>query len=204
MTETASFQGKANIYVCEVCRGHIVTRDRDNGTTPFMITCHATTSCKGMMKSSFYRVFDQDVREDYEWYRPSAVEVVPAQHRHHVSMGGLLLRKVGGVAIDKPATTSVELKIKVDDLRAALRSEIEDVLADAGAALHDAAYTHGFCDGRWDGEGLYDPEELKRGIDDIARLESYYDGLKDDYVSKVVAGLLAEPKPEDGLSGAEA
>lgn len=94
MAEQATFQGKVNIYVYEACRGHIVTRDRDAGTTPFMTACHATVGCKGKMQSSMYRVFNQDVRESHEWYRPSALEVVPTYARQHVAMGGLLLRKV--------------------------------------------------------------------------------------------------------------
>src|SRR5687768_10420783 len=65
-TENATFQGKKNIYVCDACKGHIVTVDRDHGVTPFMITCHATLFCKGMMKSSMYRVFDQNIGADYE------------------------------------------------------------------------------------------------------------------------------------------
>lgn len=89
-----AFHAKLNIYVCDACRGHIVTRDKHPGVTPFMTSCHATDGCKGSMKSSMYRVFDQDMLEDHEWYRPKADEVVLSPHAwDHVSKGGLLLRK---------------------------------------------------------------------------------------------------------------
>lgn len=91
--EAIGFKGKKNIYTCDKCKGHVVTVDVDRGVTPFMIECKATLDCKGMMKSSMYRVFDQDMRADYEWYRPSAIEVVKPHLRHHIEQGGLLLRK---------------------------------------------------------------------------------------------------------------
>lgn len=88
------FKGKKNIYVCDKCKGHVVTVDIDEGVTPFMIRCHATAFCKGEMKSSMYRVFDQDMRAGFEWYRPTAPEVVAPHLQPHVEQGGLLFRKV--------------------------------------------------------------------------------------------------------------
>lgn len=87
------FKGKKNIYVCEKCKGHIVTVDVDEGTSPFSISCHATALCDGWMKSSMYRVFDQDMRAGFEWYRPTAVDVVAPHLQSHVAQGGLLFRK---------------------------------------------------------------------------------------------------------------
>lgn len=89
------FKGKKNIYVCDKCKGHVVTIDKDEGVTPFMIECKATIFCDGMMQSSFYRVFDQNMRADWEWYRPTAPEIVKPHLQHHVDQGGLLLRKAG-------------------------------------------------------------------------------------------------------------
>jgi hypothetical protein len=93
-----SLVGKLNIYTCEKCRGHIVTVDRDEGTTPFMVGCRATEGCSGMMESSFYRVWDQRMAPQFEWYRPDATEVATLKlvARDHVQRGGLLLR-----ALDK-------------------------------------------------------------------------------------------------------
>ena len=88
--EGIGFKGKKNIYTCDKCKGHIVTVDIDRGVTPFMVECKATLGCKGMMKSSMYCVFDQDMRADYEWYRPSAVK---PHLQHYVDQGGLLFRK---------------------------------------------------------------------------------------------------------------
>lgn len=91
--DPATSKGKLNIYVCQSCRGHIVTRDVDDGVTPMFIQCRAPRNCDGQMQSSMYRVFDQSMREDHQWYRPSAVEVLPEHWRSHVEMGGLLIRK---------------------------------------------------------------------------------------------------------------
>lgn len=96
--DNPTFQGKKNIYTCDACNGHIVTVDKDHGVTPFLIECKATAFCQGRMKSSFYRVFDQDMRADYEWYKPKAHEVIKPHLQHHVDQGGLLLRKASSTA----------------------------------------------------------------------------------------------------------
>ncbi len=88
-----TFKGKKNIYVCESCKGHIVTVDRDAGVTPFLIRCEASAGCGGRMKSSLYRVFDQSMRASHEWYRPAAPQVLTGNTLDHVMHGGLLLRK---------------------------------------------------------------------------------------------------------------
>lgn len=89
------FLGKKNIYVCDTCFEHIVTVVVDEGTTPFMTTCQATEGCRGLMQSSFYQVFDQRMKASHEWYRPPELEW--SQHspavRHHLELGGLLLRE---------------------------------------------------------------------------------------------------------------
>ena len=88
-----SYQSKKNIYTCRKCFGHIVTVDVDEGVTPFMVKCRATAGCDGTMQSSMYRVFDQSMRPDYEWYKPPVLQVLSPGERQHVAQGGLLLRK---------------------------------------------------------------------------------------------------------------
>lgn len=87
------FKGKLNIYVCEKCKGHIVTKDIDEGTTPFMVGCKATLNCDGKMLSSFYRVYDQTMRHSYEWYAPSVLEKLTPAEIDHVKHFKLLMRK---------------------------------------------------------------------------------------------------------------
>lgn len=91
-----SFKGRKNIYVCDSCKGHIVTVDRDEGTTPFALQCECRLGCKGVMRSSMYRVFDQEIGASHEWYRPSVLERAGLSEwsRAHVEKGGLILRKV--------------------------------------------------------------------------------------------------------------
>lgn len=90
--------GKLNIYTCDRCRGHVVTRDKDEGTTPFMLICVATAGCTGRMKSSMYNVFDQSMREDFIWRRATAPEVAAMKRgeKMHHDKGGLFLAKPTG------------------------------------------------------------------------------------------------------------
>ena len=89
-----SLLGKLNIYTCDACRGHIVVCDIDTGVTPFMLGCKATPECKGMMKSSMYRVFDQDMAASHVFYRPTTTQFLDQATLQHVMQGGLLLREV--------------------------------------------------------------------------------------------------------------
>lgn len=94
--------GLVNVYVCRECGGHTVTKNRDEGTTPFMISCRATSGCKGAASSSFYRVSQQQ-QPTILWIKPTPAELeafiaahadkgphVEAEIRRHVSLGGLL------------------------------------------------------------------------------------------------------------------
>ena len=50
------------------------------------------------MQSSMYRVFDQNMKPAYHWYKPAAPEwgsLSPGEYEH-VRKGGLLLRKADG------------------------------------------------------------------------------------------------------------
>lgn len=87
-----SFQGKLNIYTCDKCFRHIVTVDLVTGTTPFILGCRATVSCTGSMESSMYRVWDQRMRPDFEWYKPVFSDSLAPAVREHVEKGGLMLR----------------------------------------------------------------------------------------------------------------
>lgn len=89
-----SLDGRKNIYVCEKCSGFIVTRDKDEGTTPFMMKCRATEGCRGMMMSSMYRVFDGRMKASHEWFKPDSAGGLNAATAEHVKMGGLLLREI--------------------------------------------------------------------------------------------------------------
>ncbi len=90
-----NFLGRLNIYTCEACGTHIVTRDADAGVTPFMTSCKVIPGCKGWMRSSMYRVFDQTMFATHEWYRPEAKELARKSPSviEHVRHGGLLLRE---------------------------------------------------------------------------------------------------------------
>ena len=87
-----TFQGKKNIYTCEECREHIVTIDIDEGVTPYMTSCRCTPACRGMMKSSMYRV-DQLMRPSWEWFHPASFDGLSAHTEEHVAKGGLVLRR---------------------------------------------------------------------------------------------------------------
>jgi len=72
----------------------MTTKNRDAGTTPFMVTC---PSCNGTMYSSFYQV-DQSLEATHEWYRSQTAGEWKKVGRNqemfeHVHLGGLLLRE---------------------------------------------------------------------------------------------------------------
>jgi hypothetical protein len=55
---------RLNQYVCRTCGGVITTIDRDEGVTPMMLACRATTDCDGSMFSAMYRV-DPNLTPDW-------------------------------------------------------------------------------------------------------------------------------------------
>jgi hypothetical protein len=82
-----------NRYTCQACGGHIITEDRDQGTTPFMIDCHAKQGCPGPMQSAFYRGDFVNSSEPvaFIWRKPTREEYVAAHPvmKQHFDMGGL-------------------------------------------------------------------------------------------------------------------
>ncbi len=88
-----------NVYICPSCAGQIVTIDREEGVTPFMLKCRAEDGChNGMMQSCFYIVPDDCPEPQWEWYKPDKAEYDELDEytrRDHVDRGGLLLRKIG-------------------------------------------------------------------------------------------------------------
>lgn len=108
-----------NQYVCHTCGGRITTVIRDDGTTPMMITCRATTpttalTCRGVAQSQFYRadLIPQDPQPipEWEWYKPSMVELTRASQkvRDHVRKGSLLIRRIDYLTQRKRVKTPVQ------------------------------------------------------------------------------------------------
>ena len=94
-------RGAVNVYACPY--GHeTVTRNMDEGVTPYMIGCPTCKAAgtppneKGfrwpMAESSFYRV-DQFLAHSHEWYRPESTAGLNQDTAEHVRNGGLLLRE---------------------------------------------------------------------------------------------------------------
>jgi hypothetical protein len=90
--KTARMHGRINVYTCQTCGKATVTFDRDEGVTPFYLSCRRP-GCPGPAQSACYRV-DQSLVPDFEWYKPPVVEEIPAGFRDHVRKGGLLLRDI--------------------------------------------------------------------------------------------------------------
>jgi hypothetical protein len=167
---------RLNIYVCDDCGLHIVTKDVVEGTTPFMIGCQCTPKCQGRMVSSMYRVFDPNGKMfwTHEWYKPTVIlaTMTPAI-ADHVSKGGLLLRRRidNPQGHDVPGFTHIHVKRQtryrvIGDVRLQLsRPELVDV----GAFDHAGALKQ--IDGQlwqlYQGEdGVYSarhPEEFNDG-----------------------------------------
>jgi len=90
-------KGKKNIYTCKICGGKIVTIDKDDGITPFMIDCQVNEKCEGYMHSSFYAI-DQSLEPKFEWCRPDSLDIYPEEFREamkeHIDKGGLDIRRI--------------------------------------------------------------------------------------------------------------
>ena len=89
---------KVNGYTCDRCPARIVTVNRADGVTPFMVLHshapeHGLVPCsEQFIKSCFYRV-PQDLEPTHEWYKP---EKAPRDRyeREHWEQGGLSLRRI--------------------------------------------------------------------------------------------------------------
>ena len=86
-----SFKDKLNRYTCRACDAFIVTIDREDGVTPFLIGCRATPGCNGLAQSSCYRGVPTWAEPSHEWRKPTPTELFKASKamREHVAMGGL-------------------------------------------------------------------------------------------------------------------
>jgi hypothetical protein len=91
---------RLNRYTCRDCRQSIITVDRDEGVTPFMLLCRATEGCRGFSYSSMYRGVTGT--PTYEWRKPTPAEYLayPPAMREHVDQGGLDIHP-----IERPAST---------------------------------------------------------------------------------------------------
>ena len=84
---------KRNAYTCQTCGGTVITEDRDEGVTPFMLACRATKGCSGMSESHFYRgpTVASDKPAAFIWRKPTPTEYKassPAM-KQHFDQGGL-------------------------------------------------------------------------------------------------------------------
>lgn len=125
LEKRAAFKGKRNAYYCDVCRGYVVTIDRDAGVTPMFLACRVkgdprdpANDCKGRSRSMMYPPEPWPEEDGYgtpipteptwEWYMPDEDECKRLKGEdlgawEHVEKGGLLLRPI---AVDgEPATT---------------------------------------------------------------------------------------------------
>lgn len=82
--------GRVNAYKCQSCKNLIVTKDVEDGVTPFMIECR---KCEGDMYSAFYKV-PQDLPHDAEWrseFPPDYDAESKRISQDHRDNGGLFL-----------------------------------------------------------------------------------------------------------------
>lgn len=97
---------KWNHYVCPSCHGITISKEFDDGVTPFMFRCRATPNCTDHARSSFYRCSqDPNQTPHVVFYRPTDraealanIKGYPKRFRkamiEHWEKGGSLERKV--------------------------------------------------------------------------------------------------------------
>lgn len=95
---------KWNHYHCPECNGVTIARHDDEGVTPFMLRCRATTSCSGMAQSCFFYCSQDDAQVPHViFYRPATAQAIkdirksPKNERvwlmDHYSRGGSLMKE---------------------------------------------------------------------------------------------------------------
>lgn len=84
---------KKNVYICQKCKGKIITIDKDKGVTPFMIECKVNKNCDGTMYSSFYQVI-QLLKPEFEWFKPKSYDGYSEFMIKHFENGGLDIRRI--------------------------------------------------------------------------------------------------------------
>ncbi len=99
MSEPLKVKERRNMYQCLSCKWMLVTRDDDDGVTPFAIQCRR---CGKFAYSSFYDppdfVAQGFVPVDAVWNKPNAQQysaLTPIE-KEHVDKGGLLLYDMEG------------------------------------------------------------------------------------------------------------
>lgn len=96
---------KRNSYQCTICQGIIFTEEKDEGVTPFMLPCLATSECDGEMHSAFHRLPEQAarVRPHYEWRKPTPEEyaVMGPNMKTHIDNGGLEIYPMSPLPLPK-------------------------------------------------------------------------------------------------------
>lgn len=98
--------GRVNIYRCKDCGWSVVTKDVDDGVTPFLIACRACS--KGLAQSSFYNV-RQDLDHAAEWRHEMPEEYKGDRDSiKHFEQGGLFLFWLD----PKPGTLSTREKLR--------------------------------------------------------------------------------------------
>lgn len=102
-------KGRENVYECRACGRHLVTIDRDEGTTPMFMRClpeRTPGGCGEMMASHGYPTPPRPAHiaaPTHEWYKPTDEELLAECRgdpthapwiRDHVQRGGLLIRPI--------------------------------------------------------------------------------------------------------------
>ena len=94
MSKPDGGKARLNKYTCEKCSGTIITIDRDEGVTPFMLKCRIDERCMGSMTSSFYQI--KEGNPTHEWYKPDVGEIMKSSPgmKEHYAQRGLNIRKI--------------------------------------------------------------------------------------------------------------
>lgn len=117
---------RLNRYCCQRCNKNIITVDRGEGVTPFMLPCMRTKSCPGPMTSRFYKVEPVWGPPTYEWRKPTKKEYKKMSRamKEHVDMGGLDIYPITGA---KPDNADEETP---EQIRQILRDAVDKYRAD--------------------------------------------------------------------------
>lgn len=127
-------KGRINVYTCKTCGHKTVTIDREDGTTPYIISCDA---CKNEAYSSFY-VCSQGLTPTHEWYKPTGKQLTKLYDgrtldamMEYVSMGGLDLREIKQKSSKKPDKNIIEIKANTESANGLWKTPVVEIESEA-------------------------------------------------------------------------
>jgi hypothetical protein len=120
--ESKAPKGRISVYTCGAEDHKLVTIEREEGVTPFVIPCQ---ECNSEM---LHRHDDENAIPTHEWFKPRSGKFDKATYEH-IQKGGLILRKI------TEETEEYWRSLDLHNKQMALKKEIDEAIVEKSAVL---------------------------------------------------------------------